>query len=219
MEDNVGKNRTAKQKKRIIEKFESDCEGLSHVCCKTCKRVGLSLKINEMGRCDGCSRVPPEDIEERLPIWIDDDLNVRYDIPTELSGLTIAEKMLIQRASPFVPLQHVKHGVFGLCGHVCSFEQDVDGLADTLPRKRTDTVMLKAMKPIQAEIGSDRAVTKAFKVRRAKVLGALKWLTQYNTEYDHIEIVESNLDWIDGDEGSLATALDTEDGTGGAQSG
>ena len=60
--------------------------------------------------------------------------------------------MLIQLASPFVPLQHVKHGVFGLSGHVCSFEQDVGKFVKTLPRRETDVVMLQIMKTIQSEI-------------------------------------------------------------------
>ena len=210
LEEKVGKPLLSHQKNTIIEKFEADCMKFSHSTCSVCQRVGLSVKLKKDSKCKQCCDKDDEYLFETnsAPTWIDDNLNIRYDVPIELAELTIAEKMLIQRASPFVPLQHVKHGVFGLCGHVCCFEQEAESLAHVLPRKRSDAVMLKVMKSIQAEIGSDAEVTKVFKVRREKVLSALRWLTQYNVLYDHIEIDESNLDWIDGEEGSLATDLE-----------
>jgi phosphopantetheinyl transferase (holo-ACP synthase) len=39
---------------------------------------------------------------------------------------------------------------------------------------------------------------KAFSVRREVVLKALKWLKEYNVLYKEIEIVEDNLNWIEG---------------------
>jgi hypothetical protein len=39
-------------------------------------------------------------------------------------------------------------------------------------------------------------VTKSFRIRRQKVLDALRWLKKYSNSYKDIEIDESNLDWM-----------------------
>ena len=73
---------------------------------------------------------------DTLPIWIEkktrSDGSVaeidHYDVPDELSRLSLAEKLLIQFYSPIIPLCHMKLGVNGLRGHVCCFERDdIDG--------------------------------------------------------------------------------------------
>jgi Helitron helicase-like domain at N-terminus len=113
--------------------------------------------------------------------------------------------MLIQLASPFIPLRHIKNGVFGLNGHVCCFEQDVAGFMRKLPRDKTDVTMLQVLKVIRTEIGADATRTEAYKVRKKQVLHALIWLKQYNREYEHIEIDMGALNWVDGDEGTMDT--------------
>ena len=47
-----------------------------------------------------------------LPVWYNDEGVPQYYVPSVLSSLTQAEKLLIQRISPFVPLQHLKQGTF-----------------------------------------------------------------------------------------------------------
>ena len=102
--------------------------------------------------------------------------------------------MLIQRVSPFIPLHHLKCGIFGLCGHVCAFEQDIDGIAHVLPLFPSDVRLVKVVQVLKAEIGSDAAIKKAFRVRRQYVLDALVWLRKYNAEYTPVTIDESRLD-------------------------
>jgi hypothetical protein len=58
----------------------------------------------------------------------------------------MTKMMLIQLNLPFIPLQHIKNGTFGLSGHVCSFEQDLEEFVNRLPRHRNDTTMLKVIK-------------------------------------------------------------------------
>ena len=64
-----------------------------------------------------------------LPIWHDDDGTPQYHVPPELSELTVAEVLLIQRVSPLVPIVHIRNGTMGLKGHVCSYQQDVNSIA------------------------------------------------------------------------------------------
>ena len=143
--------------------------------------------------------------KKALPIWIRKrDGAPVYTLPPELSGLTIAEKLLIQRASPFVPLSHIKNGVFGLCGHVCSFEQTVDELFNRLPRSKDDVELLQVVQTMRAEIGSLDSTTKnIWMVRKRKIQKALIWLKANNVEHADIEIDMSRLDWIDGDKASI----------------
>jgi len=65
---------------------------------------------------------------EALPIWFEDHGNIRYDVPEELQGLTIAKKCLIQMASPFIPVIHIKNGTLGSRGHCCFFPQQIEEL-------------------------------------------------------------------------------------------
>ena len=73
-----------------------------------------------------------------LPVWIDDDEEVHYKLSDELDDLTDAEKMLIQRASPFILLYHIEHGTFRIKGHVCMFQQDITKVCSILPRLSED---------------------------------------------------------------------------------
>ena len=67
-----------------------------------------------------------------------------------LKTLSMAEKMLIQWISPFVPLHHLMYGVMGVTGHCCAFESDVVGFVNTLPRQKNDVTMLRVLKKVKA---------------------------------------------------------------------
>jgi hypothetical protein len=115
--------------------------------------------------------------------------------------------MLIQLASPFIPLQHIKKGVFRLSGHVCSFEQDVEKFVATLPRHPSEVTALKIFKEVTVEVGGSATRTSVFTVRRKNVGDALRWLKEYNVEYRNVPIDMSALDWLQGDEGSLDSVV------------
>ena len=178
---------------------------VSHGHCHCCRTISISNVIHN-NKCQKCTGRPLNYFEKRkvLPIWYKDGLP-QYHVPPELSDLTYAEKMLIQRISPFIPLIHIKNGTHGLSGHVCAFEQDIGEFITRLPRQRHDVTMLKVLKTVQAEIGDDKATrVHAFRVRRKQVLEALLFLKAYNDEYSDIVIDESALDWLgDAKEGSL----------------
>jgi len=200
-------------KEAIMETFETKCQTLQHKQCSSCKAVGLFLEVGKSGRCSRCTSYDDNQFPlQSLPIWYDDSNNVQYNQPPELKELTIAEKMLIQQVSPFVPLQHIKNGVFGLAGHVCCFEQDIEGFVSTLPRKKEDAMVLKGCKSVQCEIGSEIEAVKTFMVNKRKVLAALHWLKKNNSEYRNIHIDPSHPDWIEGEAGQLAASVPVPDG-------
>jgi hypothetical protein len=125
-------------------------------------------------------------------------------VPLVLDRLPHAEKMLIQRVSPFVPLHHIKQGTFGLAGHVCAFEQDINGIAHVLPRLATESGVIRIVQDIKNEVGGEgESQSKAFRVRKHFVLEALSFLKSHNGEYEDITIDPSRLDWIQGEEGEL----------------
>ena len=121
-----------------------------------CRTVGLELKIGKNERCPSCkSNKNENDILEDniLPIWYDETGQANYKVPNKLQVFTLAEKMLKQLVSPFVPLVHIKNGTMGISGHVCAFEQNVTSFVDTLPRLNTDTTVIRVLKSIRTEIG------------------------------------------------------------------
>ena len=62
---------------------------------------------------------------EQKPLWVDKQGNIREDLPQELIGLMLGEKLLIQCVDVFVPMVHINSGVNGLTGHCCCFTKDV----------------------------------------------------------------------------------------------
>ena len=122
-----------------------------------------------------------------LPAWIDDEGNRHHhEIPKELSELTMAEKLLIQRVSPLVPIVHIKNGTLGIKGHVYSFMQDVNEVATRLPRLPAN---VKAIKMIRTYTGSDsKETSKTYMVNQKRVMTALSWLVKHHCDYKQAQL-------------------------------
>ena len=123
----------------IMDLFDRKCDEVCHKVCKNCKMTGIGVKLNAKGFC--ISKCAYHQDKEHLlksnglPVWYSGGVPI-YTLPECLVGLSIAERLLIQRISPFVPLMHLKSGVMGMTGHCCAFEQDVEGFVNRLPRKK-----------------------------------------------------------------------------------
>ena len=191
----------------VMELFETQMQAMKHQRCRCCHMVSLDLNVKD-GYCVGkCSKLKEKEAYVEtgaLPIWMDGE-TVMYTLPECLTGLTYAEKMLIQRISPLVALHHMKMGICGMTGHSCAFEQDLTGFINSLPRGMKDTTMLRVMKTFVSEIagGVNDTTIKAFLVRKSKVLEALRWLQKHHSDYADIHIDPSALDWIEGEEGVI----------------
>lgn len=119
---------------------------------------------------------------------------IRFDIPPELKELTIAEKLLIRRAAPLIPAVHISKGIIGIKGHCVCWRQNIDTFCDTLPNLKCDVITY--IREMTDKNDPSRPFLKPLKVRREKVISALKWLKLHHCGYHHITINENNLNWM-----------------------
>ena len=190
---------------QIIDDFEKLNKKLKHKICNGCRSVSISLDVKKTCKnsnlrfCSVCQKygfTKDGEHPEWLPTWIDITGQKRFDLPNELDHLREGEKLLIQQVAPYVPIHHLRQGAHGLLGHVCCFPQDIDFVCRELPRKHVNVVRI--IKNYKMEDGSAEQII--FKIRRSKVILALKWLKKHNVEYANITINENNLDWMQGKE-------------------
>lgn len=193
--------------------FEDHTAALKHRICNECKCVSLTLpmKRNRDNLCSPCGDKGAKRKEmDYLPVWYDRSNTVRFDVPDELECLTDGEKLLIQRASPFVPLHHIKNGILGMRGHCCCFPQAVEEVCNVLPRQPSSAKFINYVQTYKQEIGGNFS-TKQFRINRKRVLEALRWLKEFNKVYSDITIDESNLNWMgEHEERNLPATISTE---------
>ena len=192
--------------------FEQYCAQLNISLCSVCRECKIEQKpeIRDPNYvCSTCKRRNDPDYFLRRnmhPVWymLDDDGNQvkdangkripRYDIPSELSCLSISEKLLIRRCANFVPTFHMGKGHFGIDGHCITFPQDITEMCDELPQRRETVITFLR------NIGSkdtSAVFPKHLKVNRKKVLNALHWLKKHHAFYHDIQIKEEHLDWME----------------------
>jgi len=117
-------------------KFEQDMLNCKFKYCKVChqRRLIMVTKTDVCSRCSSQKTVQLFTHENKaLPTWTERN-RVYYNLPKELKNLTIAEKMLIQRVSPLIPVIHLKNGILGSRGHIVSFFQDLSTICNIFPR-------------------------------------------------------------------------------------
>ena len=128
------------------------------------------------------------------PLWVDEFGVKQFHVPSVLQDLTDGERLLIQQVSPYVPLRHLHNGSYGCKGHVCSFPQDISDICTRLPRLHENVTTLSVVKSFISEDNEPQKLS--FRIRREKILSALRWLKRFNVEYKNIDIVEDNLNWM-----------------------
>ena len=179
--------------------FEKEMETVKHKYCPSCQRVSINLQMDKKNQyCTNCSKNQHyrQAIQQRLPVWHDENGNCHYEQPEELKNLREAEKLLIAQYAAYIPLEHLKKGQFGCNGHVCCFPQDISNLCTVLPRLPSQIDYVKMVKHYKTD--TEVEGTKTFVVRRKHVLDALRWLKKYNIVYAEVQIEERNLDWMEG---------------------
>jgi len=111
-----------------------------------------------------------------------DNNMIPSQVPKELQGLTQLEEMLIARVFPVISVYTKPGGQKAYKGHCINFSQDIQELANSLPRYPNQLpVIVVSIK------GKDNAY-KDLTVRREKVSCALHWLVQHNPVYKNITI-------------------------------
>ena len=198
-------------------KWEFEMDQIKMYICDNCKLSSLTkmvkkkLSVTPYGGvnygfvCNSCNtNYEKYSVNNYIvPYWIDDEGTKHTDIPNQLIDLTYAEKQLIALASSHMNLVHLKNGTLGSTGHVVALEQDLSEIAMVLPRL-PDTI--NVIKILRKGVTKDQdTYQKMFKVRRSKVINALKWLVKYNVLYRqyNVHVNEKNLDWMDGQEEAL----------------
>ena len=107
-------------KESSFKVFEEACLDIKHSVCPCCHQVGMNVNIGRSGVCSDCCSFNDVNYllkNDCLPIWYKDG-QPQFHIPEELACLTMAEKMLIQLCSPFIPLRHIKNE-FLACQDMC----------------------------------------------------------------------------------------------------
>jgi hypothetical protein len=171
---------SATDKMEVINEFESQTKSIEMCHCKICHKIGMNMKMSKKlneSCCWHCSKLDPDYFVDNklLLIWIDDKFKIQYHVPYQLQILTDAEKMLIQRLSPFIPLHHIKSGTLGIKGHCCCFEQNLQETCDVLPRLPSDVTVIKMIHTYKREISGEYG-QRIFTVNKNRVLNALYWL-------------------------------------------
>ena len=207
-------NREIMTKEQILT-FEHNMESLNVIKCSVCMEciiLEMPPTTNSEFTCRPCKarRDPTFYLDNNLhPVWylLDDDGNYllgddgkkvpQYHIPSELSRLTMAEKLLIRRCANFVPSIHLKNGVFALKGHCVTFPQDISAMCDELPQRKE--TMLTFIRNIGNK-DTDAVYPISLRVNRTRIIAALVWLKRHNPFYRSIKINESNLDWMEGED-------------------
>lgn len=103
-------------------------------------------------------------------------------VPQSSQNLSLVEEMLIAHICPIMCIYRKHGGQHGYKGHVINFPQDIKEFLRKLPCNVSDLTIL-----IVHRRGADNT-HKDFRVRRARVLGALYWLKQNNPCYKDITI-------------------------------
>ena len=170
----------SKESYKLMKKFYDKLKCLKIYQCEICKEAWpQSTAFKICGRCKRDKTLPKKfSIENKM---------IPSSVPSELSNLSQVEEMLIARALPFMNIYcKPKGGQRGYKGHVITFPTDVQHVANVLPNLLQDL-------PLVSIGNSEKYKSKEFRVRRSKVLDALKWLVHNNSLYSDIVIDESRV--------------------------
>ena len=159
-----------------IRAFEVDQMTYKFSCCEVCKERRLQCK-GTRNMCSRCKR------DKKVPkVWSDENNMDPMCVPEELSGMSDAEQMLIARLAPTVHVHMLKHGGIASKGHCIAFPQAVQEPATILPRLPAEVDIIRVRRQGRDDTHKD------FRVRRHRVEGALRWLTDNNPAYGDIVI-------------------------------
>jgi hypothetical protein len=155
--------------------------------CSHCHERRYGEKLKSDGRCTRCHKSKAR----RNRLSPDNDMDPG-DLPPELKGLYLVEKLAISLVSPLVHIVRVGNKPAKQGGNNVAFTADVEAMATVLPRLPQDLEIL-CFKP-----ASRGGVLKA---RAAKIRAALQWLHANNNVYKEITIDETRFDAYPQEEG------------------
>ena len=155
------------------------------VCCQAGIHVELMPRKKMCQRCNNEINRGNKAMDDYIPQFSAENLMQPTEIPPELEDLTTIEKLTIKKVTPMMQVYTRRCGKMGLKGNTIAFMQDLQPIANVLPRlpENIPIVVLQSMKHKDLDL----------KIRPQKVLDALRWLKKNNPFYSDIVISEDNL--------------------------
>ena len=149
--------------------------------CIVCKENHICFPLDDQGKCEKCRG---SGVRSKI-FGPENDLDPG-PAPECLTRLTPVEKSAISIICPSLTVVKCGSSSSKTRGHAISFYQNVQDLADTLPRLPKDLPYLILKHP------DERIADKTFKVRRQYLIEALQFLVKHSEDYKYITISEEN---------------------------
>jgi len=151
------------------KEFHRELEKTSWSTCSHCTEKYICMAVRpRSGKCERCTRNPQLFAKEN-------DLTPSVAPPC-LSDLTPIEKSCISLICPVIGIYKKGHSAASR-GHTISVIQNVNELANTLPRLPANLPFIVIKGP------NDRIVDQTFRVRRQALIDALVYLKAHNEDY------------------------------------
>ncbi|OWA50644.1 hypothetical protein BV898_15154 [Hypsibius exemplaris] len=186
-----------------IQKFRAEMAGLQFQTCVVCNEsfpdIHLVAGADTYARCS----YDKHPVTKLFSAANDIDPGI---VPEPLQGLTQIEEMLIAQVSLIIQLHILKGGQLSYSGNVISFPQDVSKFLTDLPPALANVNIILVRRS-----SFDGSSSREFRVRREKVLVALRWLQQNNKHYQSVTINYEHLNALPVDgyvDGSLRSMVD-----------
>ena len=159
----------------------TELENTKWTKCIKCKKCHICFTLNNQGICETCCG---KGIKSKI-FLPENDLDPG-EAPECLTRLTPVEKSAISIICPSLTVYKCGSYSSKTKGHAISFYQDIQELADTLPRLPQNLPYLVLKHP------DERISDKTFQVRRQYLIEALKFLIQNSEDYKYVKISYEN---------------------------
>ena len=170
------------QKHKAFSAFDTANAQLSYALCQVChqirlgwKVVGITFGLIQLMCCNKCKSLRLSDLkspQQWLPTWKDSSNIIHYEVPPQLAILREGEKLLIQKLNVYVPVYHLYKGQTASKGHCAAFKQDINSIADKLPRLPEEVEFVQVIKKYKDSNGD--AGEKQFVIRKISGVGCTK---------------------------------------------
>ena len=205
----VNMNNSEERMKACLQHFEKGLEEIKMEHCPECDEDWFNMGMQQYEGRTMCSKCLKEIKKNAQKIGrrvcsrsVANDMDPGPVPPGhQLHGLTPLEQRLIARVVTYVQVRRMPKGSIGYSGHSIHFKQDIEPMAQTmsrgppygegkLPRKLKDAGYCLVRKT-----GNEKNSFKHkdFRVRRDRVLNALRWLKANNDFYEDIEIDHASI--------------------------
>ena len=175
-----------------IAKFEFDMKNIRCLVCESCKEWCLVSKFKERYCCNTCRTENYSEkyfVDENLqPIWLNDNKQIQWTVPSEFNDLSLQEELILQRNAPYVPVVHIYNGSLGIKGHCVVFEKEASCNIEEIVNCNSGIIHFNRQYGCASSGRDQRQMF--IKVRKENVLNAFKILKKYHPSYGNMTFSE-----------------------------